>query len=61
MPLAVKNPRDGYYSMGDHTYKVPMALFAENRARLAAALRETPGLPDRYYSLSFMFMDQFRL
>lgn len=47
MPLLEKNPRDGYFSMGDHTYKVPMALFAENRSRLAAELRKTPGLPPR--------------
>jgi len=46
MPLLVKNPRDGYFTMGDHTCRVPMALFAENRKRLAATLRETPDLPE---------------
>ena len=34
------NPKDGYYSLGLNTYKVPMKLFLENRQRLAAALRK---------------------
>jgi len=45
MPLLVKNPKDGFYSMGPNTHKVPMALFAENRTRLAGALREAKDLP----------------
>ena len=44
--LILQNPRDGYFTMGDHTCRVPMALFAENRKRLAATLRETPDLPE---------------
>ena len=27
----VPNPRDGYFSMGDHTLSIPLALFAKNR------------------------------
>ena len=46
MPLLVKNPKDGYFSMGLDTHKVPMALFAQNRQRLAASLREVKDLPD---------------
>ncbi len=36
----VPNPRDGFFSMGDGTHRVPMALFALNRRRLVDALRE---------------------
>ncbi|XP_043278048.1 xaa-Pro dipeptidase isoform X2 [Venturia canescens] len=36
---------DSYYSMGDHTLKVPMSLFRKNRDRLIARLRETPDVP----------------
>ena len=39
--MATKNPSDGFYSISDNSPKVPMALFAENRRRLAAALRES--------------------
>ena len=39
--MASKNPSDGYYHISDNSPKVPMALFAENRKRLAAALRES--------------------
>ena len=39
------NPKDGYYSLGLNTLKVPMTLFDENRQRLANALRSNPGTP----------------
>ena len=39
------NPKDGYYSLGLNTCKVPMKLFDENRQRLAKALRENPNTP----------------
>ena len=39
------NPKDGYYSLGLNTLKVPMTLFDENRQRLANALRTNPGTP----------------
>ena len=34
------NPTSGYFSMGLNTLKVPMELFAKNRAKLCGALRE---------------------
>ena len=39
------NPKDGYYSLGLQTCKVPMKLFDENRRRLAAALRNNSSTP----------------
>ena len=39
------NPRDGYFSMGDHTLSVPLALFAKNRQRLAEALKADKAAP----------------
>jgi Xaa-Pro dipeptidase len=36
----VTNPHDGYFSMGDHTYDVPLALFAKNRQRLSQELKK---------------------
>ena len=39
------NPKDGFYSMGNKTLRVPMALFAKNRSRLVEALTESPNLP----------------
>lgn len=39
--MATKNPSDGYYYISDNSPKVPMALFADNRKRLVAALRES--------------------
>ena len=39
------NPKDGYFSLGLNTLKVPMKLFDENRQRLANALRANPGTP----------------
>jgi len=41
----VPNPRDGYFSMGDHTLSVPLALFAKNRQRLAEALKTDKAAP----------------
>ena len=41
----VPNPRDGYFSMGEHTLSVPLALFAKNRQRLAEALRADQAAP----------------
>ncbi len=41
----VPNPRDGYFSMGEHTYRVPMALFAKNRQRLVEALKASSATP----------------
>ena len=37
--MAEMNPKDGFFSMGEHTYKVPMALFKKNRDRLVQALK----------------------
>ena len=54
--VILQNPRDGYYTMGDHTCRVPMALFAENRKRLAATLRETPDLPENAMVLLQVFL-----
>lgn len=39
--MAVKNPSNGFFYMGEGTLKVPMTLFKENRERLSAALRES--------------------
>ena len=41
----VPNPRDGYFSMGDHTLRVPLALFAKNRQRLSDALKADKAAP----------------
>ena len=41
----VPNPRDGYFSMGDHTLRVPLALFAKNRQRLSEALKGDKAAP----------------
>ena len=32
--MAEQNPRQGFFSMGNETLSVPMALFAENRSLL---------------------------
>lgn len=40
-----ENPTNGYFSMGLNTLKVPVSLFAENRARLVARLRGDPACP----------------
>ena len=37
--MANRNPSDGYYFINDDSLKVPMALFAQNRQRLASALQ----------------------
>lgn len=42
----LSNPREGYFSMGGDTHRVPMALFADNRRRLATALRATTATPE---------------
>jgi len=34
------NPCDGYFQMAPHTLRVPLELFAENRARLVQALKD---------------------
>ena len=34
------NPENGYYQMGSHTLKIPMALFAQNRRRLVDELKK---------------------
>ena len=39
------NPKNGYYSLGLQTCKVPMKLFDENRKRLAASLRDNSCTP----------------
>ena len=39
------NPRDGFFSMGDHTLSVPLALFAKNRQRLSEALKADKAAP----------------
>ena len=39
------NPKNGYYSLGLQTCKVPMSLFDKNRKRLAAALKDNVGTP----------------
>ena len=41
----VPNPRDGFFSMGEHTLSVPLALFAKNRQRLSEALRADKAAP----------------
>ena len=46
MAAANPNPSNGFYWMGGKTHKVPMALFAENRNRLAKTLQEHPNLPE---------------
>ena len=43
--MATSNPNNGYYWMGGNTMKVPMALFAKNRARLVEALRNNSATP----------------
>ena len=45
--MAAKNPNpaNGYFWMGNNTLKVPLALFAKNRSRLAEALRKHKDLP----------------
>ena len=43
--MSEANPRDGYFSMGNNTLKVPMALFAKNRSRLVKELKAHPDLP----------------
>ncbi len=39
------NPRDGFFSMGPHTHKVPMEMFSINRKRLLEALKKEMKLP----------------
>lgn len=46
MAAANPNPSNGYYWMGNKTHKVPMALFAKNRDRLAQALKQHQSLPE---------------
>ena len=46
MAAANPNPSNGYYWMGNKTHKVPMALFAKNRDRLAQALKQHQTLPE---------------
>ena len=41
----VPNPRDGFFSMGEHTLSVPLALFAKNRQRLSEALKADKAAP----------------
>ena len=36
--MAEANPREGYFSMGLNTLKVPVELFAENRRRICEQL-----------------------
>lgn len=36
---------ESYYARGDHTLKVPMSLFRENRERLLARLKRNNDLP----------------
>lgn len=43
--MATKNPGNGHFWMGNKTLKVPMALFAQNRARLVKALNEDSNIP----------------
>ena len=43
--MATMNPSNGYFWMGNKTLKVPMALFGENRTRLATALKKSENLP----------------
>ena len=44
--MAEANPRDGYFSMGLNTLKVPVQLFAENRKKICEyeKLKKTPSL-----------------
>jgi hypothetical protein len=35
-----KNPSNGFFYINDNSIRVPMALFAKNRERLAAELRK---------------------
>jgi len=44
--MAEANPSNGFFSMGLDTLRVPMKLFADNRARICARLREIPSVPD---------------
>ena len=46
MAAANPNPSQGFYWMGNKTHKVPMALFAQNRTRLAQALKQHQNLPE---------------
>ena len=43
--MAEANPRDGYFSMGLNTLKVPVQLFAENRKKICEKLKQTPSVP----------------
>ena len=43
--MATVNPDGEFFSMGNNTLKVPLALFAKNRSRLVDALKEAPNLP----------------
>ena len=43
--MATVNPDGKFFSMGNNTLKVPMALFAKNRLRLVDALKGAPSLP----------------
>ena len=44
--MAEANPRDGYFSMGLNTLKVPVQLFIENRKKICEyeKLKKTPSL-----------------
>lgn len=46
MAAANPNPSNGFYWMGNKTHKVPMALFGQNRDRLAQALKQHQTLPE---------------
>jgi len=39
--MAIQNPSAGYFSMGEKSLRVPMALFKKNRQRLCEALRSS--------------------
>jgi len=43
--MAEANPKNGIFWMGNDTLKVPMSLFAQNRSRLAEALRKNSKTP----------------
>jgi len=45
--MAEANPTGGYFSMGLDTLKVPVSLFAENRARICTKLKAVDNLPER--------------
>lgn len=40
-----RGPMESHFVRGEHTLKVPMSLFRENRERLVDRLRGNPGVP----------------